>query len=230
MLDKWLNTIQQGDCLELMKQLPDKCVDLVVTDCPYFIVAGGSTVPMGGIFSSEFARSGGMFEHNSIEFAEWLPEIYRLLKDGTHAYIMINGRNLAELQLEAQKVGFEYQNTLIWEKGTVTPNRYYMQQCEFILMLSKRPARTINKPGTSNIFHVQNNIRDKQHPTGKPVELMEAFIENSSNPNATVLDPFMGSGTTARACKDLGRNFIGFEINQKYVDIANKRLQQEVLL
>ena len=230
MLDKWLNTIQQMDCIEGMRQLPDKCIDLIVTDPPYHTVGGGATTISGGIFGDSLVKKGTFFHENSIKFLDWLPHIYRVLKEGTHAYIMINGRNLAELQTTAESVGFQYQNTLIWNKGNVTPNRYYMQQCEFILMFSKRPARTINNPSSKNLISIPNIIGNKSHPTEKPVSLMGVFISNSTPKGGIVLDPFMGAGSTAIACKDLGRNFIGFELEPKYVEIANKRLQQEVLL
>ena len=77
-------------------------------------------------------------------------------------------------------------------------------------------------------FEINHRIDDGNniHDTEKPVELMAILIENSSNPNNLVLDPFMGSGTTAIACKQLNRNFIGFEINKEYCDMANKRLEQ----
>lgn len=113
-----------GDCLELMKQIPDESIDLIVTDCPYKIVAGGVTVSnLSGVFravsdgtacSNKWikkdlddvpcaVRSGKMFKHNEISFSDWLPDIYRVLKQGSHCYIMINGRNLKDLQTAAEK-------------------------------------------------------------------------------------------------------------------------------
>lgn len=87
-------------------------------------------------------RNGKMFAHNDIAFSEWLPDVYRVLKQGTHCYIMVNARNLKELQTEAEKAGFVFQNLLVWDKGTATPNKYFMQGLEFILLLSKRAQRT----------------------------------------------------------------------------------------
>ena len=133
-----------------------------------------------------------MFSNNDIKFSEWLPDVYRILKEGTHCYIMINGRNLKELQQCAEDVGFKFQNLLVWDKSNKTPNQFYMQQIEFILMLSKRPARNINERGTSNLLSFKNLVGNKVHPTEKPVELMEVFVSNSTNENDIVLDPFMG--------------------------------------
>lgn len=228
-------SLRLGDCVEVMKQMEDESVDCVVTDCPYHIVSGGCTniprkdEPSGifnrrNTFTQHNAKTGKLFDNNDIEFSQWLPDLYRVLKKGTHCYIMINARNLKELQTEAEKVGFKFQNILIWNKGNATPNRYYLNAYEMILMLRKGNARNINDMGTKNILEIKN-IRGKQHPTEKPVELMEILIKNSTNDYDVVLDPFMGVGSTGIACKNLNRNFIGIEIDEKYYDIARNRLE-----
>ena len=218
-----------GDCLERMKEIPDKSIDLFITDCPYKVVQGGrvgSKTPRGGIFSThhEQFKKGTVFKDNDIDFSQWLPDVFRVMKDKTHCYIMINGRNLADLQNKAARAGFSYQNLLVWDKGNKTPNRYYMQQVEFILLLTKNGSRDINNMGTSNLLAIKNIIGNKVHPTEKPVSLMEHFIKNSSNEHDTVIDPFMGSGSTGVACKNLNRNFIGIEMDETYFNIAKERL------
>lgn len=229
--------LRQGDCLEIMKDIPDNSIDLVVTDCPYHIVSGGcANIPRkdepSGIFNrrnaftQKNAKSGKLFDNNEIEFKDWLPDLYRILKEGTHCYIMINARNLKELQQEAENVGFKYQNILVWKKNNATPNRYYLNNCEFILMLRKGKARNINNMGTKNVLDIPNIIGKKKHPTEKPVELMKILIENSSNKNDVVIDPFMGVGATGIACKELNRNFIGIELDEKYFEIAKKRIEE----
>lgn len=220
--------LYNGDCLEVLKGVPNGSVDLVATDCPYHITPGGCTNKGkgNGIFQKEMASNGKLFVHNDIEFSEWLPEVYRVLKFGTHCYIFCNGRNLMRLQIEAEKVGFAYQNTLVWDKGNVTPNRYYMGACEFVLMLKKGKSRTINDRGCPNILRVQNRIGRKNHPTEKPINLMKILVENSTQPNDLVLDPFMGSGTTGVACVNTGRKFIGIELDEKYFNIAQDRINQ----
>lgn len=176
---------------------------------------------------SSAVKNGKMFEHNEIKFSDWLPEIFRVLKKGTHCYIMVNARNLCELQTEAEKVGFEFQNLLIWSKGNATPNKYYMQCAEFILMLSKRPARNINDMGSSTIVNIPNIIGNKKHPTEKPVKLMEHLIQNSTNENDIVLEPFAGAGSTLLAAQKLNRRFIGCEIDPVYYKICIDRLSGE---
>ena len=182
------------DCIEVLKYMPDESIDLIVTDCPYHIVQGGCTTgaygnPTGILNHDytktgeniEYTRQGKIFKHNDIKFEEWLPHIYRILKPDTHCYIMINPRNVAELQIKAEKVGFKFQNILIWYKNNSTPNRYYLNSYKMILMLRKGKARNINNMGTKNVLEIKNIIGNKTHPTEKPVELMKILIENSSH-------------------------------------------------
>ena len=237
-----LSQIFNESCLDTMQRLGDESVDLIVTDCPYKIVAGGITVDSNGFFVADCGKSskrwlkkgenqvpsavksGKMFAHNDITFDEWLPECYRVLKPSTHAYVMINGRNLKDLQVAAENAGFVYQNLLVWKKNNATPNKYFMQNGEFILMLSKRPARSINNLGEQTVFEIPNYIGNKYHPSEKPVELMKRLIEASSNIGDLVYDPFMGSGSVAKACIELDRQWIGSEIDAEYVEISNKTI------
>lgn len=235
----------------MIRDIPDNSIDLIATDCPYKIIAGGVTISerkdeCSGIFRKRVisdgtrcsdkwikkglndvpcaARKGKMFRYNDISFSEWLPEAFRVLKNGTHCYIMINSRNIKNLQTEAEKVGFKFVNLLAWRKNNKTPNKYYMQQLEFILLLRKGRARNINDMGTSNCIDIPNIIGKKKHPTEKPVDLMKVFIENSTNEGDVVLDLFMGSGSTGVACVNANRNFIGMEIDEAYFEIARERI------
>jgi site-specific DNA-methyltransferase (adenine-specific) len=230
--------LYNDDCLKVLKDIPDESIDLVCTDCPYHIVQGGCTTGLYGNPSgvlnhdytkatedTEYTRQGKIFKHNDIKFEEWLPEIYRVLKQDTHCYIMVNARNLAELQTKAEKVGFQFQNILIWFKNNATPNRYYLNAYEMILMLRKGKAKNINNMGTKNVLQINNIIGNKLHPTEKPVGLMKILIENSTVGGDLVIDPFMGAGSTGVACKELGRDFIGIEIDEKYFKIAQKRIE-----
>lgn len=162
-----------------------------------------------------------MFDHNDIKFNEYLWDLYRVLKKWTHCYLMVNARNLKDLQTEAEKVWFVFQQLLVWNKtNTQTPNKYYMNACEYILMLSKRPARNINNMWSKNIIQMKNIVGNKQHPTEKPVELIDIFILNSSNEWDIVLDPFMWIWSTIHSARLLNRNYIWIEIDKKYFDIC----------
>lgn len=252
-MEQYINKIICADCLDIMKDIPNESIDLICTDCPYKIIGGGCATgtygnlridaPKGILFRGcgrcakkwetagqldenyENVKSGKMFTNNDIEFEDWLPEIYRVLKNNTHCYIMVNGRNLAELQKQAEKVGFKFQNLLVWEKNNATPNKFYLNACEFILMLRKGGERWINNMGSKTLLKCPNIIGDKNHPTEKPVPLMEILIANSTNENDIVLEPFAGAGATCIAAKNLKRRFIGIEIDPKYCEIANKRLE-----
>lgn len=94
-------------------------------------------------------------------------------------------------------------------------------------MLRKGKAKNINNMGTKNILKVKNIRKNKKHPTEKPVELMEILVKNSSNKGDTILDPFMGSGSTRIAALKNERNFIGIEIDERYFKIAEERLNGE---
>lgn len=174
--------------------------------------------------STTYARQGKLFKYNDIKFKDWLPETYRILKEQSHIYIYISARHLKELQIEAEKVGFIFQQLIVWNKGNCVLNKYYLNSYELILMLRKGRAKNINNMGSKNLITI-SNIRNKTHPTEKPVELNKILIENSSNIGDIVLDPFMGTGSCGIACKNTNRNFIGIEIDKKYYDIAKQRIE-----
>ena len=210
--------LKNEDMLTGIKSIADNSIDLLVTDPPYLIVPGGCTKPLGGILGN--VKKGKLFDHNSIKFSDWLGETYRVLKPKSHAYIFCSGRRLNELTTEALKAGFIYQNLLVWVKQNSVPNKYYMNKAEFILMLRKGGAKNINMLGSNTVLEYRNKLGNKLHPTEKPVSLLKHLIENSSQPNEIVLDPFAGCGSTGLACKQTERNFIGYEIDKKYYDIA----------
>lgn len=216
-----------GDCLDEMQRIPDKSIDLVVTDPPYKIVQGGCTnkaVRFKGASSAEIQK-GTLFKHNDIEFIDWLPSVYRVLKDGSHCYIMCNDRNLRDLLSACEKVGFKLLNILVWGKSKHSPNRYYMKNCEFIVFLRKGFAKNINDLGTKQLLMV-DNVDSKLHPSEKPVRLMQILVENSSNEQELVLDPFMGSCSVGYACMETNRNFIGIELDDTYFEIAQERVRK----
>ena len=218
-----------GDCLELMKQIPDGSIDLIVTDPPYKIITGGdgngkNSVRPKGILSGNLELMKCIPKFN-----EWLPECFRVLKNGTHAYFMINSKNLIEMLIDVQEAGFKIHNILIWKKNNCTPSQYYMKNCEYIIFCRKGRAKYINDMGGSKTVHDFNNILgNKFHPTEKPIELMKFYVNNSSNENDIVLDPFMGSGSTGVACVNTNRKFIGIEMDENYFSIAQNRITEAI--
>lgn len=225
--------IKQGNSVELLKVLESNSIDLLVTDPPYKVATGGVPSDNNNVTLNKNRPKGILTEHSQLikiipKFSEWIPECYRVLKNETHAYFMINSSNLIQLANEVEKAGFKIHNILIWRKNNCTPSQFYMKNCEYVIFCRKGKAKYINNMGDSKIVHDFNNIiGNKVHPTEKPVELMQYYIENSSKENDVVLDPFMGSGSTGVACLKSNRKFIGFEIDENYYQIATDRLSYE---
>jgi site-specific DNA-methyltransferase (adenine-specific) len=167
-----------------------------------------------------------LFKHQKLKISDWMLHLFRVLKEGTHCYIFTNTLNLEEMLVESKKAGFKLHNFLVWEKNNCTPSQYYMKNCEYILFLRKGKAKWINDIGGSKTVHKFDNIiGHKLHPTEKPIDLLKLYISNSSNEGDIVLDPFAGSGSTLLASKELNRQYIGYEIDKQYYDVAVKRLK-----
>ena len=219
--------LYKGDCLELMRGVGTESIDLIVTDPPYKIITGGDSNGKNSIRPKGILSGNRELMKFIPKFSEWLPECYRVLKNGTHAYFMVNSTNLMEMLVEVEKTGFKIHNILIWKKNNCTPSQFYMKNCEYIIFCRKGKAKYINNMGGSKTVHDINNIKgNKVHPTEKPAELMSIYVENSSNVKDLVLDPFMGSGSTGVACVNTFRNFIGIEMDENYFEIAEKRIEE----
>lgn len=233
--------LYNGDCLGVLKDIASESVDLFITDPPYKIISGGCRISAkdnecSGIFNRrkdnkrtdwvDDVRTGKMFEHNELKFIDWLPEVFRIMKNGTHIYIMTNDRNMQELLNAGTKVGFKVVNILTWIKNNVTPNKYYMKNTEFAVMFRKGKARSINDMGSKQAIEIDNIIGKKTHPTEKPTKLMEYWITNSTNEGELVVDPFMGTGASGVACINANRNFIGIELDKNYFEIAESRIKE----
>lgn len=217
------------DFMEFVKTVPDNSIDLIVTDPPYKTTSRGGTGNSGGMCKEKIFSKGQVFKHNDIKMKDYMPELFRILKEGSHFYIMTNHKNLYEMLTVAQDVGFHFTKSLIWNKGNKIMGQAYMSQFEYILFLRKGKFKKINYCGTPDILDVPNKkIKGKDgknlHDTEKPVDLMRILIENSSNEGDVVLDPFMGIGSTVLACLELGRVGIGVELDKHYVNIAQKRI------
>ena len=224
-----INNIYNEDSIGAMKNMESECVDLLVTDPPYKTITGGdsngknSERPKGMLSGNR-----KLFTHQNIKISDWMSEVYRVLKQGSHAYIFTNVLNLTEMLNESQKVGFKLHNLLCWEKNNCTPSQYYMKNCEYVLFLRKGKAKWINDIGGSKTVHQFNNIiGNKTHPCEKPVDLLKFYISNSSNEGDIVFDPFSGTGSTLVAAKELNRQWLGYEIDGEYYNIALNKLTEK---
>lgn len=222
-----LPDLWNGNAVELLKTIETETIDLIVTDPPYKIITGGDSNGKNSVRPKGILSGNRELMKFIPDFNEWLPECFRVLKNGTHAYFMINSTNLTKMLIEVEKAGFKIHNILVWKKNNCTPSQFYMKNCEYIIFCRKGKAKYINDMGGSKTVHEFNNILgNKIHPTEKPTELMKVYVKNSSNENDVVLDPFMGGGSTGVASLQLNRNFIGIEIDTNYFDIAQKRIME----
>ena len=222
-----------GNCLEYMRILEDESIDLIVTDPPYPTTSRGHAGNSGGMLQKEINKKGKVFEHNNIDCTEYAPEFYRVLKDGSHCYVMTNHINLIKMLNVFTDCGFHFIKSLIWNKGNKIMGQYYMSQFEYILFFRKGYGKKINNCGTADILSVPNKkTKDTNgkniHDTEKPVELMKILIENSTQKGDIVLDPFVGVGATALACIESERNYIGIELDEGYFNIAKKRIDEAI--
>ncbi len=213
-----------------MSKIPNEVIDLLVTDPPYKTTSRGNAGNSGGMLQKKINMSGQVFEYNNIDCANYAPEFYRILKDGSHCYVMTNHINLINMLNTFTQSGFHFIKSLIWDKGNKIMGQYYMSQFEYILFFRKGKGVKINHCGTSDILSVPNKkLKDSNgknlHDTEKPVELMKILIDNSSKENDIVIDPFMGIGSTGVAAKELNRRFVGIEIDETYFNIAKRRIK-----
>lgn len=219
----------KGDCLHFMKTLKNNSIDLIVTDPPYKVTARGNAGNSGGMMKKKISMQGKIFKHNDVKPQDYIPEFYRILKDGSHCYIMTNHVNLYEILTVAKESGFHFIKSLIWNKGNKIMGQAYMSQFEYILFFRKGKFKKINKCGTADILNIPNkktkDLNGKNiHDTEKPVELMKILVENSSQEGELVLDPFAGVGTVGLACKELNRKCLSIELDEHYYNIAVNRV------
>lgn len=224
--------LYNDDCLNILKQLKDKSVDLIVTDPPYEMNVDHDG---GKLFASKNLMLNKELPNLNLDKGYDLKiigkELIRVLKY-INIYVWCNKLQLwkyFEYYVGELKCGYEI---ICWHKSNALPTYggKYLTDTEYCLYFFEKGHKLChhNKYEDAKTFFVEPiNIKDKKlykHPTIKPLNMMERFIMNSSNEKDVVLDPFMGSGTTGVACKKLNRDFIGIEINNEYFKIAEKRI------
>lgn len=225
------NYIYKGDCMEYMSTLADCSVDLVASDVPYRLKNRGGHGTSGGMFKKRLVNSGQVFNNNDIDIEDYLSELYRILKDGTHCYLMTNNFNIIHFLKVIDDSPFHFVKNLIWMKDNKIMGNCYMSQYEYIIMLRKG-NRAVNDCGVSDVLQFANK-KDKKsdggniHDSQKPIDLFRMLIRQSSNEGDVVFDPFMGSGTTALACIKEGRRYIGCEIDEEYHNLCMRRIKEE---
>lgn len=226
--------LRLGDCLELMRDLPDASVDAVITDPPFNVsVQNGSLV---GIKIHGAGKNGGRRDFGAWDFdfepGMILPEFNRTAKDAAQFYVF-SGTPLLSSWVDGLWEFSSGVMVLEWIKPDPVPQirqRHWCSAHENIVW-AYRGKYTFNYMGHSAMYSWQlaqapKVPSERVHPNQKPIDLIAKYIAVSTNEGDTVLDPFMGSGTTGVACVKLNRNFIGMEINPDYFKIAEKRIAE----
>jgi site-specific DNA-methyltransferase (adenine-specific) len=237
--EKMSVTLYCGDCLEVMKSLPDGSIDAVVTDPPYSSggqFRGDRTMKV----NEKYVQSGTDIERPLFPgdnrdqraygywCALWLSECWRIAKAGAPICLFTDWRQLPTTTDVLQAGGWVWRGIVPWNKTEAARPMYgrFRAQCEYVVWGSKGPMALNNGgPALPGFFTYMVKQADKYHMTGKPTALMIDMLAIADE-RATILDPFMGSGTTGVACVQTGRNFIGIEIDPTYYAIAEKRIAE----
>ena len=222
-----INKIYNEDCYKAIKDIPDKSIDLVYIDPPYQFIKGGES-------KSEIGQR--KMKHNkelsfiSDGFAnEILEEICRVCKK-IYVYIWCSKNQLRQI-LDYFDDKECFIDLLTWHKTNPIPvcNGIYLNDTEYCVLAREKGTKIYGNVDTKKKYYISSTNKDDKdkfsHPTIKPLECVKNHIFNSTQEGDIVLDCFMGSGTTAIACRQLNRNFIGFELDTKFYNIACDRLK-----
>lgn len=208
------NKIIYGDCIDVMRNLSNNSVNLIITDPPY-----GDNVAYGTTNKTILNNENPLINCSA------LVEMYRVLKRNSSLYLFTNWKHypfLTEFILRYTK--FKVRHLVIWEKHNFGLGWAFRHQYEMILILEKGKP----KYNLKNFSDVQtcSHINHSQitHPHEKPVDLISKMIEHSSKEGDLILDPFCGSGAVCVACKEMKRDWVGIELDKRYVEMARRRI------
>lgn len=224
--------------MDLLRLIEDISVDCVIIDPPYYQVMVTDYKGEKHDWDSQWQTFNSYLKWCK----EWINEIRRILKTNGTVYIFQDDKICAYLQILFEKAGFYLNNNITWVKPNNMPIKgwksfkCYAPITEKILFFSKfekeRTNMTFNPSSNYTdvwTFNITSSSDKTYHPTQKPIELIKRIIKTSTNEGDLVVDFFLGSGTTAIACKQLKRRWLGSEKEQKYIDVINKRLQQSYI-
>lgn len=250
-MDKYLNKITKGNCIELLKKIPDNSIDLIFADPPYNLQLNGDLFRPNqskvSAVNDEWDKFSSFNEYD--DFTEkWLKECRRVLKRNGAIWVIGSYHNIFRVGKIIQDLNYWVMNDIIWVKNNPMPNfkgTRFNNAHETLIWATKnenskptfhyKAMKSYNDDKQMrsdwNISICSGNERiksngEKAHSTQKPEELLYRVILSTSNPGDIILDPFMGSGTTGAIAKKLGRKFIGFEREEKYIKVANERIRK----
>lgn len=242
--------LYHGDCLEVMDAMaarhPDGCVDLIFADPPYFLSNGGITCHGGRMVKVDkgaWDKSRGAEENHNFN-REWLRRCQALLRPNGTLFVSGTHHVIFSVGYAMQQLGLKVLNQITWQKPNPPPNlacRYFTHSTETVLWAAKNEksrhvfnyADLKRANGGKQMKDVWNFTAPKsaekrfgKHPTQKPMVLVERIILAASRPGDLVMDPFLGSGTTAIAAALLGRKCVGIESDAAHLALAQARLRE----
>lgn len=228
-------TLYKGDALTVLRDIPTASVDAVATDPPYSS-GGTSTAARKADPQQKYQQSGtkrtypAMLGDNKdqrsfLAWATlWLSECWRIAKEGSPLLVFSDWRRLPVMSDAIQAAGWTWRGVVVWEKPSARPMRgQFRAQAEYVLFATKGRHERATDRCLPGVFRHNVDTARKVHLTSKPEALMRELLE-VAKPGGTVLDPFMGGGTTGLACKETGRGFVGIELSPEYFDIASARI------
>ena len=245
--------LYNGDCLNVLAQLPENSIDMVFADPPYLLSNGGFTVHAGKMVSvnkGDWDKSNGL--EKDFEFhLEWIKAVKRILKPSGTLWISGTYHSIYQCGFALQVAGFHVLNDIAWFKPNASPNlscRFFTASHETLIWARKDkkakhifnydsmkngtwPEDALKKPGLQmrSVWSMgtPKPIEKKfgKHPTQKPEALLKRIVMASTNKGDVILDPFTGSSTTGIASHLLGRKYIGIDTEKKYLDLSVKRFK-----
>ena len=244
-----INKIHLGDCIELLRKLPDNSIDLIFADPPYNLQLNGELYRPNQTKVDAVTDAWDKFDSKEDYdrfTTAWLTECYRVLKNTGSIWVIGTYHNIYRVGAIIQNIGFWMLNDIIWIKTNPMPNfkgtRFNNAHETLIWSTKSQKSKYTFHYHSMKVMNDDLQMRSdwlipicsgeerikvngqKAHSTQKPAELLLRIILSTSNPNDIVLDPFSGSGTTAAVAKRLGRRYIAFEKEASYIEIANERL------
>jgi DNA modification methylase len=224
--------LRLGDCLDVLRSLPDASADALVTDPPYCAGAVSEaqrTSAAGQGLRSDQIRRFGWFVGDNMGTAglTWLLravafEAQRVVRPSGSLLVFCDWRMQSALQPAIESAGVRYQGLVVWDKEHMGLGRGFRCQHELVLHFTLGSPEYHDK-GTSNVLKARR-VRDREHQTQKPVDLMSQLIRVVAPPGGVVIDPFMGSGTTGVACVQGGYGFVGIERDPTHFATAQRRI------
>ncbi len=246
-----LNTILDGDCIEMMNSLPANSIDLIFADPPYNLQLKGDLHRPDNSKVDAVDDDWDQFDSFKVydQFTRaWLKAARRLLKPNGAIWVIGSYHNVFRMGAELQNQGFWILNDVVWRKSNPMPNfrgKRFTNAHETMIWASKEEGgkytfnyealKALNEgiqmrsdwvlPICTGHERLKDENGDKAHPTQKPESLLHRVLVGSTNPGDVVLDPFFGTGTTGAVAKMLGRDFIGIEREAAYRKVAEKRIK-----